>query len=263
MKEVNFSMPTPEILENLSREPKIKKIYDESKLLDAIEKVERRRYMPSEKNKKEHYIKYFVGEWISQKIREEYQELHPDIFEITRNVSIKPEKIYRVEDSYRRKEEVEENNETFNVEIPMFAVVDIEEKNGWSKKVEIDDETRVYLSAEKPHIPLDIAQKRKDALKLVYRTYASALENELIGEIIFENPSYAPKPSDSRLLVLWKPKPSEIDAKVEVIDNDPALVLKYGNPYLVSTWLDSNEESIVDIVNACRITHLERFFGEK
>jgi len=45
------------------------------------------------------------------------------------------------------------------------------------------------------------------------------------------------------------------------IDNDPALVLKYGKPYLVSTWTDSNEESIVDIVNACRITHLEKFLG--
>lgn len=260
MKDVNFSMPIPEILENLSREPKIKKIYDESKLLDAIEMVEKRRYMPSEKQKKEYYIKYFVGEWISQKIREEYQELHPDIFEITRNVTIKPEKIYRA-DGYRE-EKKEENDETFDVEIPILAVAGIE-KEYWSKKVEVDDRIRIYLSSEKPRIPFNIMQKRKEALKLVYRTYAEALENEVIGEIIFENPEYAPKPSDSKLLVLWKPKPSEIDARAEIIDNDPALVLKYGKPYLVSTWKDSNEESIVDIVNACRITHLERFIGEK
>jgi len=243
MQDIDFAIPTSEIVRNFFIEPKIQRTHDESKLLNAIKQIEGSRYLPSERETKKKVIKYAVGQWFSQKMREKYQELSPEIFELEREVEITPE---------------EYNNKTFVLRIPMFAEAELGKETGWKRKFRISD-YNVTLFSKMPYIPLEVRQARKEAQTLAYKTYANALDNNLLNEIIFENPEYAPNPADSKLLVLWKPKPSEIHAKAQRIDNDPVLVLRYGKPYLVSTWKEPNEEPFMDIISACKIPNLETF----
>jgi hypothetical protein len=103
----------------------------------------------------------------------------------------------------------------------------------------------------------------RKALGLAYRTYADAISTEVISDIVSENPDYAPKPESASLTVLWKPKPAEINMEVKVIEKDPALVLKYGKPYLVTTWDEPDEEPFMSILNACRVTNVDRLIEKK
>jgi len=256
MQDINSAMPTSEIVRNLSIQPKIQRTYDESKLLNAIREIEKIRYLPSERGTKNNVIKYAVGQWFSQRMREKYQELSPEIFELEREVEITPNKIT----DYRgRKIEIDDDEKTFALQIPMFVKAELGKETGWERELRINDDYKVTLFSKMPHIPSEVRQARKDALKFAYNTYADALNNDLLSEIIFENPEYAPNPANSKLLVLWKPKPSEIHAKAERIDNDPVLVLRYGKPYLVTTWKEPNEEPFMDIISACKLPNLETF----
>jgi len=187
-------------------------------------------------------------------MREKYQELSSEIFELEREVEITPNKF-----TDHRGREIEGDEKTFNLQIPMFAEAELGKQTRWKKEFTINDNYTVTLFSKMPHIPSEVRQARKEALTLAYKTYADALNNALLSEIIFENPEYAPNPTDSKLVVLWKPKPSEIYAEAERIDNDPALVLRYGKPYLVATWKEPEEEPFMDIISACKMPNLEMF----
>lgn len=258
MQEIDFAMPTPEIVRNFFIQPKIQRTYNKSKLLNAIKEIEKSRYLPSERETKNKVIRYAVGQWFSQRMREKYQELSPEIFELEREVEITPNKIT----DYRGKEIEVDNEKTFVLQIQMFAEAELGKETRWKKEFRINDDYRVTLSSKMPHIPSEVRQARKEALTLAYRTYAEALNNTLLSEIIFENPEYAPNPANSKLVVLWKPKSSEIYAEAERIDNDPVLVLRYGKPYLVATWTEPNEEPFMDLISACKMPNLEMFMKE-
>jgi len=262
MQKIDFAMPTREIIGNFFVEPKIQRTYDESRLLDAIKEIEKSRYLPSERQTKSKVINYAVGQWFSQRIRENYQELSPEIFELEREVKITPDKFI----DYRGKEIEVDDEKTFVLQIPMFAQAELGIETRWKKEFTINngnrDNYKITLSSKMPHIPSEVRQARKEALTLTYKTYADALNNSLLSEIIFENPEYVPNPANSKLIVLWKPKPSEIHARAERIDNDPALVLNYGRPYLVSTWREPNEEPFMNLISACKLPNLEMFLDK-
>lgn len=255
----DFTSPVLEIVGNFLVEPEIHKKYEEAKLLDAIEKIEKSRFLPSERDKKAGVLKYAVGEWFSQRIRDKYQELSPEIFRLKRSVDVKPQWITKT--GYKGGEEKNEFG-NIHLQIPVFASAHLGKESFWEGTFDLkrgDYEYKVKLSSKMPIVPPEVRQARKEALNLAYRTYADALDNSLLSEIIFENPEYAPDPSSSELLVLWKPKPSEIHAKIEKIDRDPALVLRYGKPYLVATWDEPNEEPFMNIINACKLPGLDNF----
>ncbi|MFW9853177.1 MAG: hypothetical protein ACFFDS_09550, partial [Candidatus Thorarchaeota archaeon] len=122
---------------------------------------------------------------------------------------------------------------------------------------------KIRLSSRIPNIPSEVRKARKEAVTLVYNTYSNALNTKILSDVILENPDYAPNPANSKLLVLWKPKPSEIHIVAQRIDRDPALVLKYEKPYLVSTWTEPDEEPFMHLISACRISNLEKFIEKK
>jgi len=256
MQKVSFDTPTSEIIENFCIKPEKQRIYDESLLINAIKEIEETRFLPSERETKSKLIKYAVGEWFSQRIRDKYQELSPEIFELKRTVELKPENITNFIGN-----KIDYKN-PITLEIPMFAKAELGKETEWKKEFTFGEkynEYRVFLSSKMPHIPSTVRQARKEALTLVYDTYSDALKTNLLSDIIFENPEYAPNPSDSKLMVLWKPKPSEIHVKAERVDRDPAMVLKYDKLYLVSVWKEPDEEPFMNIINACKISYLDKF----
>jgi hypothetical protein len=260
MQRVDFDMPVTEIVENFYIEPKMQRVYDESLLIEAIKKIESSRYMPSERKAKSSLVEHIVDEWFSQRFREKYQELSPEIFDLKRKVEIKTDEI----SDYRGNKV--DGARTFNLEIPMFAEAELGKETEWKKEFSIGERSsdyKVSLSSKVPHIPSSIRQARKEVLTFVYSTYSNALKTDLLNDVILENPEYAPNPANSRLVVIWKPKSSEIHATAKRVDRDPALILRYNKPYLISTWTEPREEPFMGIISACRmpgkIQNLEKY----
>jgi len=157
------------------------------------------------------------------------------------------------------------NNTQFSIiEIPNFFEAELDKEDGWRGSFEASSEygNREYklsLFSRIPIVPPDIKKTGKEALSLVYNTYADSLTTDILSDVMFENPDYAPKPDDAKLLVLWKPKPSEIHITAEVIDKDPALILKYSNPYLVTTWTEPEEEPFMSFIDFFKKRNLDLF----
>ena len=136
-------------------------------------------------------------------------------------------------------------------------------ETGWRKKYShsesYSEDYELELFSSIPFVPYDVRKAGKDALSFAYRTYADALVTEELGNVITSHPEYAPDMSKSKLLVLWKPKPSEIHVKAQKIEKDPALVLTCNKPYLVKTWSIPDEEPFMNIINACKVSDMKRY----
>jgi hypothetical protein len=230
-------------------------LYDESKLLDSLRNVISYLPLKSEKQKKDETVRYLVREWFSQKIGEKYEELSPEIFELEREIEI-PKEHFIDSDGYK-----EYNGDgTTKVKIPMFLEAELDKDIGW-KSEQYERGYRTYklsLFSRIPIVPADMRKSGKEALALAYNIYADALTTDIISDVMFEHPDYAPHPENAKLVVLWKPKPSEIHVESEVIDRDPALVLKYDNPYLVTTWAEPDEEPFMSFIDFFKRSNVDK-----
>jgi hypothetical protein len=230
-----WEKPTMEIFQEFYIKPR----NEEFSFVESLRKLKEYSPLPSEKERKERAIIYVVRQWFSQKIREKYNELVPELFELKQEIALNEKQIEKhIGFSYNREK-------LGKAKIPVFARAELDKDKGWVHVQEHRTENnsyQIYLSSEMPRIPLEIRKAGRDALALAYKTYGDALVTEVLSDIITENPSYAPKPEDAKLIVLWKPKPEEIHLEVKAVDRDPALIMQYNRLYLVSTWREPDEE---------------------
>lgn len=239
--EVLYETPVSEILKGFSTQnPK----YSENEIIDSIEKLLLYTPLPSERGKKEKVIKHLVEEWFSKKMRKKYEELSPEIFQLKTKIEIEGKHFKN--DYYSLK------NETVSLEIPALLHAEINKDREWEKKFKYKreyDEYEFTLSSEMPRIPLDVKKAGKEALAYAYKTFGDALTTEVLDDVIIQNPEDAPHPEDAKLLVAWKPKPSELKIKIQKINRDPALILNYGRPYLVGMWMEPEKESFMELIS--------------
>jgi hypothetical protein len=258
MQKVDFSRPVSEIVHSYAVDSRAKAPHDEKSMIDAIKSIQESRLLPSEVEKRNTAFRYAANEWFSQRMRNKYQELLPELFDVEREVSCKPEKVLD-----RHGEPTSYSGE-FRLKIPVLLSAEMGKDQGWKKEVSVgngysSNEYNVTLFSRMPFVPADVREAGKQAVAFAYKTFAEALTTEEIGDIITSNPEYMPNPSSSKLMVMWKPKPSEIHVQATVVERDPALVLKCEKPYLVKTWSVPEEEPFMSIINACKKPNLSNF----
>lgn len=252
MKQISSDISTPQIIEKFYSGSSLPNSYDEPQLLEDLQRMRSYRPIKSEVDQKNNFTKYLVGEWFSQKIRQKYEELSPEIFDLKREIRLKP-KFVSGGSRY-------EERRRFSFDIPMFLSAPLE-SNGWKKEIEKDFESDTYkfkLDSIMPKIPLEIRKSGRGAKALTYKTYAEALTTDVLSDVIAENPDYAPNPKDAELLVLWKARPQDIHIEARVIDNDPALVLNYDRYYLVDMWEEPDEEPFKSTLELFKKSNLEK-----
>jgi hypothetical protein len=235
-------------------------MYEESSLIKSLKGLRSYAPLPSEINEKNIYAENIVRQWFSQKMRSKYNELSPELLELKRRIEIEG---IHLKDSDGRSCS---SYKKFTVKMPLLLQAELDIDDGWSTEVEERESYETYkvtLFSRIPKVPFEVRKSGREALVFAYRTFADALDTKVLGDIISENPSYAPHPDSAKLVVLWKPKPSEIFAEAEVIDKDPALILNWDKPYLVSTWTEPEEEPFMHLINACRLINLDTFMGKK
>lgn len=227
--------------------------YQESDLLNSLEEVINYRPLVSEKQKKEETINYLVKEWFAQKIGSKYDEMSPEIFDLKRKIRVDSELF---KNGYRNI-----SGKKIICEIPMFATANPDKNENWTTNTsytEDRDDYKLELSSRIPKMPSEIRKLRNEAISLSFKTYGDAINTDIISDVIFEKPSYAPRPDTAEPLVLWKPRPSEIHVKAELVDNDPALLLKYDRPYLVGMWEEPDEMPFESIVSMFKRSNIEK-----
>jgi len=241
---VALEKTTPELLREFSLKPRI---YTESSLIEVLRGLRTYIPLPSEEKEINAHTKSLVRKWFSYRMRKKYDELSPEIFELQREIEI-DKKYFK---------DVDSDGEKIKLKIPMLIQAKLLDKgDGWKEKFTYRsryDNYTLDLSSRIPRVPLDVRKAGKEAIGFTYIIYGEALATEVLSDVINENSDYAPYPKHAELLVLWKPKPSEIHIKARHLDNDPALVLKWDRPYLVTTWKEPNEEPFMDVISACRI----------
>ncbi|UCG95163.1 MAG: hypothetical protein JSV92_03920 [archaeon] len=240
--KILFEKPTPDILKNF----RIKSLkYKDSSIVESLKDMMSYIPLPSEKKKKDKCVEYLVKGWFSQKMKERYSEISPGILELEREIEIDAEYF---KDNRGRELSADE---LIKLKIPMLLRAELDKDKGWKQDYDRRgdyDNYKLSLFSRIPKVHPNIRRAGKEALALAYKTYGEALGTEMLGDIIMKNPQYAPHPKDTKLIVLWKPKPSEIHIEVERIDNDPALVLEYDKLYLVSTWMEPDEEPFMHLM---------------
>ena len=238
------------IVENFSIRPSL---YSENSLIDSLKQIREYRPLPYEVEKVKKLEEFFVDTWFSQRMRKKYDQLSFELFNLKRELEIDTEKIELTDNRGERR-----HMGVIKQEIPLIVYTRLEDKE-WVKEFEYDDRYNKYkfkLSSKMPSVPLEVRKVGRDAIAHCYETYADALKTDVLYDSIKKNPDYAPHPKDSKLFVLWKPRPSDIHVEAEAVDRDPALILEYGKQYLVSTWTEPNEEPFMNILSVCK---LDRF----
>lgn len=245
------------ILELVKEHSVNSKSFEESLLVESLEKLMSYNPLPSEKDSRNQVTEQLVRKWFSQKMRQKYDELSNELYELKREIEIK-EMYFKNKDGNKKG-----SYENVEVEIPMLLKAELNKEEGWQKELEVGDyhydSYRLTLFSRIPRVPLEVRKAGRDALSYAFKAYGEAIGNRVLGEVILQNPSYAPHPKDASLYVLWKPKPSDIHVEAKLIEKDPALVLKYGKSYLVSTWKEPDEEPFMDLISACRLSGLETY----
>jgi len=236
-------------------------VYEESSLIKSLEGLRSYTPLPSEREEKNAYIERIVRQWFSQRMRSKYDELSPEIFELERRVGIGKKHFKDSEGNSGY------SNEKYTLDIPMLLQAELDREEGWATELKYNgssyrDTYKFTLFSRIPKVPFNVRRTGRDALVFAYRTFADALNTEILGDVITEHPTYAPHPDNAKLVVLWKPKPSEIHIKAEIIDSDPALVLNWDKPYLVSTWREPNEEPFMHFISTGRVPNLDMFLDE-
>jgi len=246
------TFPSKEIIEAL----KIQRIdlYDPESILDSLEQLQRYIPLKSEVARKQNEVRKLVDDWFTYKVECAYQQLSPEIFKMERTVEIDPTKheIVNPSDDYYPKE-----GTTTQVKIPFFLQASIHDAR-WQFAFDYNSQynSRRYtyhISANIPKIPKGIRDEGKRALATPYEVYAEAMETRTLSDILLEDISLAPSPVNSQLLVLWKPRAEDLKVKVERIDRDPILLLKWNRPYLVSTWTEPAEEPFTDDLSVFKL----------
>lgn len=261
MEELNIlENPTKEVLEGIQVRTQT---FEESSIIEALRRLKNYIPLPSERESRENTLKKLVRKWFSQRIEKEYDRLSSDLFQELLQLKQKAmvNSTYFV-DSDGRKYRYSESNKMVEIEIPMIARAEYGKDDGWRHEIIKEfgyERYKLSLFSKMPKIPLEVKDTARNAISLVYKTYADALSTEVLNEIIMENPSYAPSPTNAKLLVLWKPNLSEIQIKTTLIDRDPALILHYDNPYLVATWREPDEEPFMNLLYGCISPTLDSF----
>ena len=232
--------PVSDILKQYSLKSSV---YTEKSIINSLKNLRNYTPLPYEKNDKNKCMETLVEEWFSQKMRQKYDELSTEIFKTEREIKAGPKKV--------------------KIKIPLLVSAELDKDEGWYKEHKYggsyNDNYKLELFSKIPSIPLEVRKAGREAIGFTYKIYGEALCDETLSTVMKENPKYAPHPSISKLFVLWKPKPQEIQTKVERIEKDPVLVLKYYKPYLVSTWTEPEEEPFMHLVSACTIRNLDSF----
>jgi hypothetical protein len=245
MQKTETEKTVPELIKQFSVKPVT---YDTSSLIDSMKGLRSYTPLPSELREKNSYVERFAKEWFSQRMRK-YDELSPEIFEIKRGIEISS-KYFKDSDGHSC------GNEKASLEIPMLLQAELDKDEGWKKECSHHstyDRYKLSLFSRIPKVPFDVRKAGKEALAFAYKTYGEALTTEILGDTIMEHPEYVPHPENAKLIVLWKPKPSEIHIEAKRIENDPALILNWSKPYLVSTWKEPDEEPFMHLISACMI----------
>lgn len=257
MQKVDFEKSVGQIVKDLSISPSA---YSQSSLIDSLKQLREYRPLPYEVEKIKNLEEFFVDTWFSQRMRKKYDQLSAELFHLKREVEIDTKEL-----DIRNSDGERENIGIIRQEIPSVVYTRLENK-GWAKEFEHEGRNRYVkykfrLFSQMPNVPLDVRKAGREAVAYCYETYADALKTDVLYDLIRERPDCAPHPKDSKLFVLWKPRPSDIHVEAEmVVDKDPALTLEFGKDYLVSTWTEPNEEPFMNILSVCK---LDRFIEKK
>jgi hypothetical protein len=250
---MSADISTPQIIKHFYTDSNLPESYDEPKLLEDMKRLRNYHPIKSEIKEKDNFMEYLVREWFSQKIKQHYEELSPEILTVQREIRVKPEFV----NGRSRYEE----RKRFSFDIPMFLSAPLEGK-GWESEIEREIDERDYrfnLKSRMPKIPLEIRKNGREAIALTYRTYAEAVTTDVLNDVIEENPKYAPAFDGGELVVLWKARPQDIHVEARVIDNDPALVLNYDERhYLVDMWDEPDEEPFKSTLELFKKSNLEK-----
>jgi len=250
MEQITLETPVSNILEELSAQSKI---YSEPFLIESLEKLRDYNPLPYEEKRIDELTRFFVDRWFSQRMRKRYAELSPEIFELRRKMEIDTTNLKAI----TRRGDYVEMEGSFTCEIPVLVEAELEDEFGWKGEFTYEDwrnnTYEFYLSSRMPKVPSEVRKAGKEAVAYSYETYADAIRTDVLSNIIEDNPEYAPHPENSKLIVLWKPRPSDIHIEAKLVDKDPVLLLRYGKPYLVSAWREPNEEPIMHILSACKL----------
>jgi len=251
-QQTALEKPISELLKDLSIKSRT---YTESSLVESLRGLRSYTPLPSERKEKNSHIERIAREWFSQRMRKKYDELSPEIFKLKREIEIS-KKHFKDRDN-----RTGYSSEEQNIKIPLLLQAELDREEGWKGEYEYHSSGtyKLTLFSRIPRVPFDIRKAGREAVVFAYKTYADALNTEVLGDVISTHPDYAPHPKNAKLVVLWKPKPSDIHVKTTRLDNDPALVLKWDNPYLVSMWKEPNEEPFMHLISACKMPNLEMF----
>ncbi|MBI2507564.1 hypothetical protein HYV89_01290 [Candidatus Woesearchaeota archaeon] len=180
--------------------------------------------LPSEISYKEKSLNHLTIEHILADFESKYDELHPDLFKLKRNI------------------EVSVQGNEYTVTIPLFAKNAFGADNVWGHEVKINkgyNSHTVDFKSNPPPITRKVRQKAKQARVDYLESYLRALKKPVVGDWLLKYNG----PKDLDLQVYWIPKPSELNITVTTIDNDPLLVADaYNRKFLVATWNVEGEE---------------------
>ena len=246
------TFPTREIVDALKIDKA--RLYEPESILDSLEQLQRYIPLKSEIVRKQDEIRKLVDGWFTYKVGTAYEQLSPEIFKMERTIEVDPAKheVVNPGENYRARE-----GTLVSIKIPLFLQASIHDER-WRYEFQHDDNynSRRYqyrISADVPRVPKAIRDIGKRALATPYDVYSEAIETRVLSDLLLENPSLAPSPADSKLLILWKPRAEDLKIKAERIDKDPILVLKWNRPYLVSLWTEPNEEPFAADLPAFRL----------
>jgi len=253
MTEALEDMATGEIVKEFSISDKVP--YKKQEIIYALEDALKYFPMKGEIPQRDAAIKDLVTRYFILSMRENYQEISEEILSLERSINLDLSKIT-----------ISKQGPNITDTIPVFARAILDKDTKWALQREHNDRgftTYKYeLSSRVPQIPEEMRAKGREALAYCHKVYADALQTDVLGNVLLANARNHANPAQAELMVLWKPRPNDIDVRVtEVrVDKDPILALK--NPvgmYLVATWEEANEEPYMHFLKNHLTAGLNRF----
>jgi hypothetical protein len=252
-KKDPYFQPIPQILEQMKVGGKLE-FYERGEIndkdiIDSLKALQSYIPLESEVRRKRTTTWELIDEWFAYKVGSVYEELSSDIFKMETKVDIDLEKAnIKTEKGYKPHKSV-----ITECKVPVFLNAKLDSNTKWEKEYSYEDKYNKYtyaISSRMPQIPSSVRKDGAKALALAYSVYSEALETEVLGDIILQNPDYATHPARAEQLVLWKARPEDlqIEVKKEELDKDPVLILNWNRPYLVSTWIEPNEDPLLDLL---------------
>ena len=253
-KKDPYFQPIPQILEELKIPGQTyEKGVQSEDIIESLGNLYGYIPLKSETGRKEIMIRKLIDEWFTYKVGSVYEELSSDVLTMKTEVEIDLNKAEIVGDKpYGNK------NITAKCEIPVFLRGVLDKHTRWEetythreeKEHRSDSIYEFKISSKIPQVPFSIRKDGAKAIAFAYAIYSEAIETEVLGDIILQNPDYAPYPGEASAVVLWKARPEDlqIEVKKEELYKDPVLILNWNKPYLVSTWIEPNEDPFLDLL---------------